>query len=104
MKPAPPVLQVAVADGRPVEGGLQGDNFGSRFTGRERGGATANLNNLAGRGDQLGLRVLSSGEGLTDGRVSYLFPVGGGAYLTAHYELGEEFAALDAAGDVVRGG
>lgn len=83
-------------------GGLDYDNFGNKFTGESRVGASLNV------GDRFGgtgtLRVMSSGTGLKYGRASYLEPVGnlgtkvGIAYSGMHYELGDAFAALNGYG------
>lgn len=88
-----------------VNGGVDYDNFGNRFTGASRVGASFNINNPAKVGDQATLRVMTSGRGLRYGRVSYLLPVGvegtkiGAAYSTMNYKLGDDFAVLNASGD-----
>jgi hemolysin activation/secretion protein len=83
-------------------GGLDYDNFGNKFTGESRVGASLNV------GDRFGgtgsLRLMSSGTGLKYGRASYLEPVGnlgtkvGVAYSDMHYELGGAFAAANGYG------
>jgi hemolysin activation/secretion protein len=86
------------------------DNQGSRSTGEYRIGALGRINSPFGRGDNLDLRVMNSfGKGLSFGRVSYETPLGYSglrasvAYARVQYDLGEDFAALDAYGtaDVV---
>jgi hemolysin activation/secretion protein len=64
-------LIVDLTPGKRVSGVLEADNAGSRYTGEIRGGATLNLNDPTGHGDQASLRVLTSGEGLTYLRGSY---------------------------------
>lgn len=97
-------LIVDVDPGRRVGGMLEADNFGSRSTGRERVGGTLLLQNLSGWGDLATLRVLGSADGLAYGRASWQAPVNrhgsqlGAALSSMRYELGEEFASLDAHG------
>lgn len=97
-------LIVDITPGRTVTGSVEADNAGNRYTGRYRVGATLNLNNLAGLGDVASLRVLTSGQGLKYGRASYQVQLGKGtvgvAYSALEYELGEEFAPLQANGSV----
>jgi hemolysin activation/secretion protein len=95
-------LIVDVAPGRRVTGSIDFDNAGNRYTGENRIGSTVNLNNLAGRGDVLSLRTVTSGDGLSYGRGSYQMQFGrataGVAYSYLRYELGKEFERLDAHG------
>lgn len=95
-------LSVNLMPGRRVTGSLEADNAGNRLTGRHRLGGTVNLNNPAGIGDQLSLRVLASTDGLAYGRAAYQAPLGnltlGVAYAHVRYELGREFESLDADG------
>ena len=88
--------------GRRVTGSVEADNGGSRYTGEYRGGATADINNLLGRGDVAGFRPLTSGHGLVYGRASYQAQFGkatvGVAYTALEYHLGKEFAPLQAHG------
>lgn len=81
------------------------DNQGSRATGEYRIGAMARLNSPFGRADNLDLRLLNAfGKGLNFGRVAYEAPFGwpglraSVAYSRVQYELGKQFAALDAHG------
>jgi hemolysin activation/secretion protein len=95
-------LIVDLTPGHRVSGVLEADNAGSRYTGEIRGGATVNLNEIIGHGDQASLRVLTSGAGLTYLRASYQAQwhnaTVGVAYSTLWYRLGKEFAPLDASG------
>ncbi len=61
-------LIVDVVPGRLVSGEVDVDNAGNPYTGEYRLGATVNFNNMAGRGDVLSLRAVSSGSGLNYGR------------------------------------
>lgn len=96
-------LLVDVVPGRTVSGSIDADNAGNRYTGRYRLGATLNLNGLAGRGDVASLRLLTSGSGLRYARASYQMQFGkataGVAYSWLGYELGREFASLNASGE-----
>lgn len=95
-------LVVQVEPGARISGSVDADNAGNRYTGEARLGATVNLNNPSGSGDLGSLRVLTSGVGLRYGRASYQTPVGRGrvgvAYSDLGYQLGREFAALQANG------
>jgi hemolysin activation/secretion protein len=95
-------LIVNVTPGRRVNGSVEADNAGSRYTGEVRVGATVNINNLAGRGDVLSFRGLTSGRGLNYGRASYQMQFGkatvGVAYTALDYRLGKEFSSLQANG------
>lgn len=95
-------LTVAIEPGRRITGSIEADNGGNRYTGNYRFGGTVNLNNPAGIGDRLSLRVLASSSDLAYGRISYQAPIGaltvGVAYSHLKYGLGREFANLDADG------
>lgn len=97
-------LVLEIAPGRPAEYDLILDNAGSRFTGRARLSAGATLNSPFDIGDRMSLRAITSGERLFSARLAYEAPLGarglrGIGYLSQTiYELGEDFAALDASG------
>lgn len=95
-------LIVNVTPGQAVTGSVDADNEGNRYTGKNRLGATVNINNLAGRGDVATLRALTSDAGLNYGRGSYQTQFGrarvGLAYTDMEYWLGREFAPLKAHG------
>ena len=95
-------LLVDLTPGRSVSGSVDADNAGNRYTGQNRIGATINLNEPFGHGDVASLRVLTSGPGLRYARGSYQMQFGkataGVAYSALAYELGEEFASLQANG------
>ena len=96
-------LLVELAPGRRVTGSIDADNAGNRYTGAYRAGGTVNLNDAAGIGDVLSLRVLTSFSGLAYGRASYQAMVGqatvGVAYSHIAYDLGREFKSLKASGN-----
>lgn len=92
-------------DGKRVSGSLEFDNWGSRYTGEYRLGASVNFNNPTGHGDLLSFRALTSDtNGSPLGRVSYVFPVSssgtklGMSYSSLKYTLGQEFTSLQAYG------
>lgn len=95
-------LLVDVADSRRISGQVDIDNAGNPYTGEWRAGGTVYFNNLAGRGDVAGLRVQTSGSGLTYGRAFYQMPFGratvGVAYSRLEYSLGKQFSGLGAHG------
>lgn len=95
-------LIVEVLPGQRVTGSVEADNAGNRYTGEYRLGATVNINGLAGHGDVLSLRALTSGSGLNYGRASYQMQFGkataGVAYAALQYRLGREFESLHAHG------
>lgn len=90
-----------------VTGSADIDNHGNRFTGEWRLGATINVNNTTGYGDQLSVRgQVSPSNGHTDfGRIAWQTPVGyhgtqiGMAYARLDYTLIKDFSALLAEGD-----
>lgn len=84
-------------------GELSVDNHGDRYTGRSQAGLRLAWNNPTGRGDQLGLRLQSAGEGRAYGHLGYDFALHGpwranASGSSTRYELGEEFRSLDADG------
>jgi hemolysin activation/secretion protein len=95
-------LLVALTPGQRFTGSFEADNGGNRYTGVYRIGGTLNVNNPAGLGDRLSLRLLGSTGGLGYGRAAYQLPIGdatvGIAFTHLRYELGREFAGLDAGG------
>jgi hemolysin activation/secretion protein len=86
-----------------VTGSVEADNWGNPYTGAYRLGGTVNYAEPLGIGDVLSLRVLASTTGgLVYGRASYQAQVRDatvGFALTAfYYDLGKQFADLDAHG------
>jgi hemolysin activation/secretion protein len=97
-------LIIDVTPGQRFTGSIDADNQGNRYTGADRLGATANINNLSGHGDVLSARALTSGSGLHYGRAAYQTQLGvaqaGLAYASMTYRLGSDFEALHAHGSV----
>ena len=88
-----------------LQGSLEIDNYGNHYTGEYRLGASLDMRNLLGLGDQLSLRVLGTNEHQIYGRVDWqsggLGASGtqvGLSYSQVHYALGKDFEALDATG------
>jgi hemolysin activation/secretion protein len=87
-----------------VSGNLAIDNYGNRYTGRERLGATVNFINPLQHGDLLSLAGLSSGSGTNYARLSYdrlMNGLGshlGVSYSSLYYVLGDSLASLNGHG------
>lgn len=98
---------VEVADAGPrVRGSLEADNFGSRYTGEVRTGASLRVISPLGLGDQLVFRGLASTSGgLQYGVLGYDVPIGadgwraGISYSALDYKLRKDFAPLNANGE-----
>ncbi|MCM2341391.1 ShlB/FhaC/HecB family hemolysin secretion/activation protein [Rhodoferax sp.] len=95
-------LIVNLTPGKRISGSIDADNAGNRYTGAYRIGATVNFNEPLGLGDVASLRALTSGSGLNYLRGAYQMQFGkataGVSYSALRYELGEEFASLNAKG------
>lgn len=102
-------LALDIAPGPRFIGDALLDNYGGRYTGRERLGANLQWYNPLHRGDVLGVSALSSGSRLNYGRMSYEIPLDGqGSYLGAavssvQYSLGDTAANLQAHGSAQQG-
>ncbi|WP_019868172.1 ShlB/FhaC/HecB family hemolysin secretion/activation protein [Methylovulum miyakonense] len=97
---------VGVPKDKRVQGYLQGDNLGSRFTGEYRLSGGVSLNSPLGFADQLNVRgLVSDGTGLVNGSGSYNFPLMDNGLreeisaAVTTYELGSIYDNLDATGD-----
>jgi hemolysin activation/secretion protein len=97
-------LILEVAPARDYEFDVTVDNFGSRFTGRNRVSAGMAVNSPFGMGDRATARAVTSDDRLFAIRLAYEAPLGasglkGSTYLShANYQLGAEFAALQQSG------
>ncbi len=97
-------LQVQVERAERFSGAVGMDNHGNRYTGEHRGFVDLYANSPFTFGDQLSLRGLYSSEGMWFGNIDYSLPLGGSGlraqvgYGHTYYELGKEFAGLDARG------
>jgi hemolysin activation/secretion protein len=98
-------LVIETTEGDVASASVDADNYGNKFTGTARVGATLNASDLSGYGDQATLRAMTSGTGMTYARAAYTLPVGdmgtkaGLAYSKMNYKLGGDFAALNGKGD-----
>jgi hemolysin activation/secretion protein len=99
-------LAVEVTPAPLVNGSIEIDNNGNRFTGANRATAKLNLMSPLGLGDSLNALFNKGFNGLDYGRLGYQLPIGsdgfklGAAYSKSHYRLGKNFAASDSNGDV----
>lgn len=97
-------LLVNVTPGPAITGNAMMDNYGNRYTGRARLGATVNVLNPLQHGDVLNLSVLSSGGGVNYGHLGYETLVNGmgtrlgGSVSALHYILGAPLDSLNAHG------
>ncbi len=98
------VVEVSAAENR-WQASLDGDNYGTAASGRERLSATVRYASPLGIGDNLDARLMSSsGAHQTFGRLSYEAPLGddglrlGIGASRVGYELGAQFAELGATG------
>ena len=98
------VVEVSATDKR-WQASIEGDNYGTAASGRERLSATLRYASPFGIGDNLDARLMSSsGAHQTFGRLSYEAPLGadglrlGAGVSRVGYELGAQFAALGATG------
>jgi len=95
-------LTVVLTPGPRVSGSIDADNAGDVYSGADRLGATVNINDPTGHGDQISLRAMSSFDGLVYGRAAYQFQVQdatvGVSYTALAYRLHGAFASLGANG------
>jgi hemolysin activation/secretion protein len=98
-------FEVEIAPGPRFAGYAVADNYGSRYTGKNRLSVGATLNSPFRLGDALGFSGMGSDKGdLLNGRLSYSLPLGASglraeaAFARTTYELGKEYATLDAQG------
>jgi hemolysin activation/secretion protein len=99
-------LRVNVSQaGALINGSVDADNQGNRFTGEYRAGATVNWNTPLGAGDQASFRGFVSDEGMWYTRFAYLLPIGywgtrvGVSWSKFEYRLTKDFASLNANGE-----
>lgn len=95
-------LLVSLTPGPGTSASVEVDNQGNHYTGAYRLGTALYVNEPLGWGDVASARLLTSGEGLSFGRVAYQMPVGaftvGLAASSLHYQLGGAFASLQSSG------
>ncbi|RYY80436.1 MAG: ShlB/FhaC/HecB family hemolysin secretion/activation protein [Moraxellaceae bacterium] len=97
-------LALTTLAGKSVQGRIGLDNYGSSYTGQYRLSGYLQTNSLLGYGEQFSAQVLASNQDLTSGGINVQLPANGqGLMLGAgisrtDYELGKQFAILDAKG------
>jgi hemolysin activation/secretion protein len=80
-----------------INGSVDVDNYGNRYTGAIRTGISLNVNNPLSLGDQLSYRAFRTDDEMSFYRLAYVIPVGywgtrvGLSYASFHYRLGKEF-------------
>ena len=104
-------LLLVVSELDKVSGVYYADNWGNTYSGKNRFGIQASINNPGRTGDQLSFGGLLSEENrLTDWDIAYGAPLGYDGtnvrlhHTQLHYSLGEDFAYLNAAGKAVTDG
>lgn len=97
-------LDVQVSRASAISGDVGADNHGNRYTGQHRLRANLQWDSPFLLGDQVTLRTLLSDENMWLGSLGYSLPVGASGlraqvgYARTSYELGKDFANLDANG------
>ncbi len=105
-------IAVKVKEGPLITGSVGFDDYGERYTGRERFVGSFNINDMSGHGDTITLSGLQAGEPLFNinkGKMwlwsaGWRVPIGysglqaGGTYTSLGYKIGEEESALNSHG------
>ena len=97
-------LLININPGRTFSGNVVIDNYGSRYTGRERIGMALNIFNWQHLGDTFSVNALSSGSAMKFGYLGYEVQLNGmatrlgGSYSLLDYSLGEPLTSLNAHG------
>lgn len=97
-------LEVKIERTQAVAGEVGVDNHGNRYTGQQRARANLDLNSPFMLGDQITLRLIGTEQNLWLGSVGYNAPLGTSGlrgqlgYSHTSYQLGSDFANLDATG------
>jgi hemolysin activation/secretion protein len=98
-------LKYEIRDEKLVTGNIDFDNFGGYYTGKNRLGGTVYVNSPTTSGDQLTLRLVTSGQDSNYGFLRYSIPVldngtrVGFSTDYLDYNLGKEYAALGSEGN-----
>ncbi|HUP94374.1 MAG TPA: ShlB/FhaC/HecB family hemolysin secretion/activation protein [Burkholderiales bacterium] len=98
-------LSVEITPAPSIDGSVELDNYGNRFTGAWRLTGRVNVASPLRLGDALNGFFTKAFDGLEYGGLGYQIPLGGDglklgtAYSKGHYRLGRSFSALDANGD-----
>ncbi len=100
-------LVLEVTESRPYQISFDGDNFGSRFTGKNRFGLSATVGSLFKLGDQFSVRIVESDAKQHFIQPTYSIPVGNhgtsirGSFTYSEFRLGRSVAALEAGGSAL---
>ncbi len=103
-------LLVDVTSQQRVTGDAGVDNFGDPYSGRVRGSGNLNINGPFNQGDLLDFSALTTGPGMTYGRMDYRYLLNGqgttlGATVSGlNYHLRNDLSDLDAHGSAFVGG
>ncbi|CAD6516892.1 ShlB/FhaC/HecB family hemolysin secretion/activation protein [Paraburkholderia metrosideri] len=103
-------LLVDVAPQQRVTGDAGVDNFGDPYSGRVRGSGNLSINGPFNQGDLLDFSALTSGHGMTYGRMDYRYLLNGqgttlGATVSGlDYHLGNDLSDLESHGSAFVGG
>ncbi|WP_321937896.1 ShlB/FhaC/HecB family hemolysin secretion/activation protein [Paraburkholderia sp. J8-2] len=103
-------LLVDVTPQQRVTGDAGVDNFGDPYSGRVRGSGNLNINGLFDQGDLFDFSALTTGPGMTYGRMDYRYLLNGqgttlGATVSGlNYHLRNDLSDLDAHGSAFVGG
>ncbi|GMT43471.1 MAG: heme utilization protein [bacterium] len=105
-------LVVAANNSIPVSAILDYNNFGSKYTSKNRFGATFNIGSLAVPGSMLSMRAIVGNkyDSMHFGRISYSVPLGvrgfrtGAYYGTGNYAVGKDLEVLNIKGTSVNYG
>ena len=98
-------LVLKIKETRPYSISLDVDNFGSRFTGEQRFGVTAQLGNIFALGDRFSMRVVKSNGDQLFLNPSFTFPINnmgtevGFSFIYSDFVLGENLVLLEAQGE-----
>ncbi len=99
-EPGSTQVEAKVEESALVSGNVWADNYGSRYTGRERANAQLNLNSPSGHGEQISINAAAS-TGMESGKVAVQVPIGsdglkvGASYAQMKLDIGEEVAPLN---------
>lgn len=103
-------LLVDVTPQQRITGDAGVDNFGDPYSGRVRGSGNLNINGLFNQGDLLDFSALTSGDGMTYGRMDYRYLLNGqgttlGATVSGlNYHLHNDLSDLESHGSAFVGG
>lgn len=104
IQPGTSDLLLEVKESRPYRVSFDGDNFGSRYTGRNRFGVSGTIGNVIRFGDRFDLRVVGSDAKQKFFNPSYSIPITSYgtdfrlSYIYSDHQLGANLAILEGGG------